>query len=143
MTIRKKTNKPYPGGNGDVIYRSGNPGYKSNSIVFVSKGHTSDDQTQGYELEFEGFQIRGADTNGECLQKNAVQGKGPTQKLKFGSTTILTCKSAEKTSEQDFETYCNSQLDIELFDQIISRFKYLAIFGNPNVNYGKDWVKVI
>lgn len=42
-----------------------------------------------------------------------------------------------------FKDYCNSALELEMFDQFIERFNYMAIFGNPNVFYGKDWLKVI
>ena len=32
---------------------------------------------------------------------------------------------------------------MEIFDQFLSRFLYLAIFGNPNINYEGDWIATI
>jgi hypothetical protein len=51
--IDMKTNEPKEAGT--IVYRSGNPGYESNSIVFVSKGHIDGVETNAYDLKFGGF----------------------------------------------------------------------------------------
>lgn len=46
----------------------------------------------------------------------------------------------------EFKTECertDAYLNLKIFDQFMSNFHYLGIFGNANPEYKQDWVKVV
>lgn len=71
----------------------------------------------------------------------------PHQIVNFEELTYLTC-SIDLTLDE-LKSYCtgtnanNKFEDFEIFKQFYERFNYVSIFGNANIQYEKDWTKVI
>jgi uncharacterized protein with NRDE domain len=128
------------------MYRSGNPGYETNTNLIIGQGLTALGDRMA--VNFDGFSIFAGDASGECMESSSsddAHNAAPSSQLKFKGTSMVSCWKKFAT-EQAFEAYCNDDAQrqkLTIFSQIVDEFKYMAVFGNPDINNGKDWVKVI
>ena len=119
-----------------VMTRSGNPGYQSNAPLIVAEGESGNDSKAVSVL---GFFVKGPDNIGKCV--GSGNSSGPAQRLDFGKASSSACYVTFDTFA-DMESFCQSataRKELEIFNQFEERFKWVAAFGNPNVNFVDDW----
>ena len=90
-----------------------------------------------------GMYVKGPDTSGNCLAKDENGGSG--LRLDYGKHQSTSC-SENFDSFASLVSFCESttaRADLEIFAQFLDRFKYVAIFGNPNINFKGDWITTI
>lgn len=122
------------------VTRSGNPGYHLNQPLIVAKDGTADTSKK---ISVLGTYMKGPDVKGTCLA--AGQFGGLSKRIDFGKQTSSSCHVTLETLS-DFKTFCQSETELasyEIFNQFLERFKFLAIFGNPNVDYAGDWIPTV
>jgi hypothetical protein len=69
----------------------------------------------------------------------------PTKRLRFGEIAQLTC--AIQMTAAELEAMCNDATNekfksLEIFKQIDDKLNWISKFGNPNIAYTKDWIKI-
>ena len=65
--------------------------------------------------------------------------------MDFGKQMASSCHVTIGTLTE-FQAFCESATERaskEIFAQFLERFKFVAIFGNPSVDYTEDWVETI
>ena len=90
-----------------------------------------------------GTYVRGSSSNGQCVA--ALDTSGPADLLEFGKQSSTSC-TVPLATLPDFEAFCLSttaRAEKEIFAQFLDRFQFVSIFGNPNINFSKDWVATI
>lgn len=132
---------------GAVVKKSGNPGYKTSEPIIVGENA---DFTSVQSVNQNGFQVQHHDVDGKCFKAQTLAADTlidhPIQILNFEELTYLTCSL--DLGRDDLRSYCEGSYtdkfeEYEIFKQFFDRFKYVSAFGNSNIQYEKDWAKVI
>ena len=90
-----------------------------------------------------GFFLRAGDSLGECITADDGLTDSQSKRLDFGDKLTLSCSVTVNTLEE-FKELCNDtekRQKLRIFDQFLSNFKYLGIFGNPAPHKNGDWAE--
>ena len=124
---------------GELI-KSGNPGYQMNQPLIVARG---EDSGSTKIVPVLGTFVKGPNDDGKCLEKE--QTGGQAQRLDFAKQQSTSCFVQFETYDE-FKAFCESvdeRANKEIFAQFLDRFKFISIFGNPNLNLKDDWLGTI
>ena len=94
----------------------------------------------------------GSDYLGSCFQAtdDVQESIYPKKELKFGQNLVVSCKISLTLSE--LQQYCvqnssnyeiTKKYDLKIFNQLLTNFTFLGIFGNADPEYTDDWIPVL
>ena len=112
-----------------------------NHPILVGEGLDGNGSKQ---VNVDGFYLHAGNDLGECIAVSDGLISSQSKRLDFGDKITLSCSVTVPTL-QDFKNLCNgteNRKNLRIFDQFLTKFKYLGIFGNPVPNKNGDWAEI-
>eukprot|EP00347_Sterkiella_histriomuscorum_P008496 403344876 len=131
----------------DGVKRSGNPGYLKGLPLLVSFG----DNGGGQRVNTNGFRLYGGDNQGRCFNQLTTNSQNTfsTSIVNFGQDVATSCQV--QLTQAQLKSYCQKSYGsltfakptLQIFDQFLTQTTQIGIFGNANIVYSGDWVRII
>ena len=115
---------------------SGNVGYLIGYPVKIASYIKKKTEETRFNVHYDGFIIRGRDTNGKCISGNDIFSQYPLNQDKpilFGVDFDYSCSYEQNNCDN------NKLKNLILYKNILN-IHYIGIVGVSNMNYTKDWM---